>query len=92
MYVVGGEGDKLLINVKNSNAATRDITIKAGAGGHQSQAWMGGQGDLVVTVPANTGDVWFGPFETARFEQTDGNINIDISAAAGVTIAAFRLP
>lgn len=91
MFVEAHEG-KLLLHVKNTNAAARNITIVAGAGGHQSAAWMGVLGNLVVNIPALTGDVIIGPLETARFEQTDGTIYLNFDASADCTIAAFSLP
>lgn len=92
MLFEAGDADRLLIHVKNTNAAARTLTVKAGAGGHQSSAWMGGLGDLVVNIPATTGDVLIGPFESARFEQNDGNIYLDLDASANVTLAVFQLP
>ena len=57
-------------------------------------------GDLVVTVPANTGDVMIGPFPGSLYDtiDTDPDPDIDpaifvgLSADAGITLAAVRLP
>lgn len=84
--------DRVLLHVKNTNAAARTVTIKAGTAGHLGMAWMGVQGDMTVNIPANTGDVLIGPLESARFKQNDGMVYVDIDADTNVTIAAFRLP
>lgn len=91
MFVDFEDAGKVLIHVKNTNAATRDITIRSGSVGDLSEAWMSSQGDLTATIAATTGDRIFGPFESARF----GNANqlwLDFTAATNVTVAAFELP
>ena len=92
MMFEAGDASKLLIHIKNTNASGRTAIVKAGAGGHQSSAWMGPLGDLSVAIPATTGDVLIGPLESARFEQNDGNIYLDLDASTNVTIAVFQLP
>jgi hypothetical protein len=92
MQVNAGEAGKTILHVKNTNAATRTVTVRAGAGGHLGMAWMAGLGDQAVVVGATTGDAILGPFESARFEQADGMIYVDADAAAGLTIAAFEIP
>lgn len=79
----------LIIHAKNTNAAARTVTIKAGSGGDQGPAWRAGGGDLVMTVPLTSGEQMVVIHDTARFKQVDGTINVDISGA-NVTIAAFR--
>jgi hypothetical protein len=86
------DGTNTWIHVKNTNAATRTVTVKAGPTTHRSHAFLAPLGDVVVTVAVTTGEQLIGPFESARFEQADGLIYVDIEAAAGVTLAAFQLP
>lgn len=91
MYVDFEDASKLFIHVKNTNAATRVITVQSGVGGDNSEAWMASQGDLTATIAATTGDLIFGPFESARF----GNGNflwLDFSAVTNVTVAALEAP
>lgn len=91
MYLVDdGKAGTLVLHFKNTNGATRDITIKAGTGGHLGSAWRAGLGDLAVTVAATSGEQMIFLTDTARFKQSDGTINIDISGA-DTTVAAFRL-
>jgi hypothetical protein len=83
--LAAGESGKtiLVITGHASNPAT--VTIRKGTA---AQAWLAAQGDLTFTVPATQTQV-FGPFESARFEQADGNIYIDSNVVVG--IAAVRL-
>ena len=85
----------VFLHVKNSNAATRDVTITT-----PNTVDCLAIGDLVVTVPANTGDVMIGPFPGSLYDtiDTDPDPDIDpaifvsLSADAGITLAAVRLP
>lgn len=81
----GGDTDSFLLEVRNTNAAEKDVTIKAGVGP------TAGLGDLVVPVAADTG-VQVICIESARFAQADGTVNIDFEAAMTGTVAAYRLP
>lgn len=81
----GGNTDKLLLIVRNTNASARVVTIPAGVGPTAAL------GDLAVTVAANTG-VELIVLESARFAQSDGNINIDFAASFAGTVACLRLP
>ena len=67
------------------------MTLKAGSGGDVGPAWRAGLGDLAITVAATTGEQMILVTDTARFRQSNGDLNIDISGA-NVTIAAFYLP
>lgn len=91
MYLVDdGKAGTLVLHFKNTNAAARTVTIKAGTGGHLGSAWRAGLGDLAVSVPLTSGERMIYLTDTARFKQSDGTINVDISGA-DVTVAAFRL-
>jgi hypothetical protein len=72
-----------------AGATGGNVTVKAGT---NPPALAAGQGDLVVAV-ANSGTQWIGPFESGRFQQSDGSILVDIATGfvAG-TITAFRVP
>lgn len=80
----------LLLHCKNTNAATRTVTVKAGSGNDVGPGWRTQLGDLVVTLGASTGEQMLWLTDSARFKQSDGTINIDISGT-NVTIAALRL-
>jgi hypothetical protein len=79
----------LFLHMKNTNAAARTVTVKAGSGGDAGPAWRAGLGDLVVTVALTSGEQMLAIYDEARFKQADGTILLDISGA-NVTIAAFR--
>ncbi len=79
----------LVLHIKNTNAAIRNLTVKAGSGGDQGPAFRATLGDLVVTVAATTGEQMLFLTDTARFKQVDGTINLDIDGV-GTTIAALR--
>jgi hypothetical protein len=74
---------------RNTNASNRTATIKAGANPPAASA---GQGDLVITVPATTGDMTVAGLESARFIQADGKIYIDLEASFAGVVIAERLP
>lgn len=94
MYLSGSGSNRksgaMVLDFKNTNAATRTVTIKAGSGGDTGPAWRAGLGDLVVTLGANTGNQKIYLQDTARFKQADGTINID-GSGSNVTVAAYRL-
>jgi len=47
--------------------------------------------DLVVTVPATTGERMIGPFPAGIYNQSDGNVYVDWSSVTSVTAGVFRL-
>ena len=56
----------------------------------QTACSFGGTHDVTVTVPATSGNVWLGPFPTARFNDTTGALTITWGAVVtGVTFAAL---
>jgi hypothetical protein len=78
----------LIIQVANTFAGTKTVTIRAGV---QPPAFRNLLGDLVVS--ATTTSTWLiGPIEPARFAQADGSINVDFQAGITGTINAFLVP
>ena len=63
MQVAAGEAGRTILHVKNTNAASRTLTIRAGQAGHLGMAWMAGLGDTTVSIAATTGEAIVGPFE-----------------------------
>jgi hypothetical protein len=84
--VTGVRPEVLVLRVSNSTAGALNATVKAGT---QPLAESGGQGDLVVSVPA-TGAVFIGPLESARFIQSDGSVSLDLGAGFAGKVTAFR--
>lgn len=91
----GGKTDRLILLVENAAAAALTVTIKAG---DNPPAIMAGQGDLAVSVAASGGGTAkrvIGPFESSRFVQDDGTVNVAFLAASSTpncTVRAYRLP
>lgn len=85
---IAGNDGRIMLHVKNTNAATRDVTITS-----QKPATPGlAPANLVVTVPATTGDKMIGPFDPTAWNDTTGRVQIAYSATTGVTVAAVRTP
>ena len=77
---------RIFIHVLNTNGASRDVTINS-----QSNCNQGFDHNIVVTVPATTGDMMIGPFPPSRFDDGGGFVQVTYEAETGVTIAAIRL-
>lgn len=85
--------DHLLLVVSNTFTSSENVIIRAGVGGGATPgaAFRSGEGDLTVAVAASS-TAYLGPFESARFTQLDGSLNIDFSAGITGTILALVLP
>lgn len=83
-HSVANDGHTML-EVKNASAAPINVTIV-------TPGLVDGNAiaDLVVAVPANTGDKMIGPFPPGIYNQADGTIYVDFSAVVTVTVAAVR--
>jgi len=84
-----GDTTRLLVRVTNTDAAPHNVTIKASP--DVPVAPRHGLGDLVVSVPATTGDVLL-ILESARFVKKDGSVDVDFAASFAGKISAVRLP
>jgi len=87
--VTGVPLEELVLRFANTNGSDRVATIKAG---DNPPALRAGQGDIAITVPATTGVMWAGPFESGRFAQADGSLEIDLATSFAGTVTAFRIP
>ncbi len=90
---VGGKMDLLILEIINGAAAALTVTIKAGDNPPSPLA-----ADLAISLAA-TGNATdkriIGPFESARFKQDDGSVNVAFLAASSTpnaTVRAYRLP
>ena len=84
-----GEAQDIILIVDNTAAAAYNTIVRAGAG--PVPAFRASLGDLTVNVAA-AGTVFIGPFESARFAQSDGSLNVDFAAGMTGTIVALRVP
>lgn len=80
-------GVSVLIHIKNTNAATRTVTLT------QNGAKLGGVAlaSPTLTIPATTGDKMIAITDPAGLLQADGSIYLDWDASTNVTIGVFRL-
>lgn len=81
--------DRTFLWYKNSNGATRDITVattKTGVGGLAIA-------DVTVTIAVTTGEEMIGPFPAQHFaDASTGLATVTVTASAGVTVAVVRVP
>jgi hypothetical protein len=84
----GPNGADLFLIVNNTYTAAENVTIDAGV---NPPAFRNGIGALVVSVGAS-GTEYIGPFDTARFAQSDGSLNLDFGAAMTGTVTAIIMP
>jgi len=82
--IAKAEPEKTILRVVASTGG--NMTIKAGT---YPLAIAAGLGDLSITVGVETRDV--GPFESGRFLQSDGSMNIDFTTVVG-TVVALKVP
>lgn len=81
--------EELVLRFTNTNGSNRTATIVAG---DSPPALSAGQGNLVITVPATSGDMTVAGLESARFMQANGTIEIDLEASYAGAVRAFRVP
>ena len=87
-YHAAAAGDKVhpgvLLHVKNTNAATRDLTLTTPGTAHGMAI-----ADMTATIPATTGERFFRVPEQG-FTSTDGLVPLTWSATAGVSFAVLK--
>lgn len=89
---VNPSDESVFVHYKNTNAAARTITVLK----QKASVPVPGYGavplsDLVVNLPANTGDVMLGPFPAAKYNDGNGKVQLTLSAATNVTVAVVRV-
>ena len=88
-----GNTRNLWFEVRNTNGTIGTVTVKAGDNPPSPLA-----ADLDIALTGSGGATpakIIGPFESARFMQSDGSVNIAVLAASStpsVTVRAYRLP
>jgi len=80
--------EEIVLRFQNTNGSDRVATILAG---DSPPALSAGRGDLAITVPATSGDIFVGPLESARFMQSDGTISVDLAASFAGKVFALRV-
>lgn len=91
MYLAAGRAKgALVLEFKNTNAATRNVTVQSGVGGDAGAGWRSDLGDLTFTLEATTGNRRVYIRDIARFTQANGEIWVD-ATGANVTINAMLI-
>lgn len=86
------EMDRLVIEVTNTAVANLTVTLETG---DDPPAFRGALGDVISANIAQNGRRIFGPFESARFGQADGKLQVTFTPASGTiagTFVCYRLP
>lgn len=78
--------DRVFLEYENTNAATRDVTVVV-PGSKFGQPLA----DVLKTIPATNGRVRLGPMTADLADPDTGLITVNLSATAGVTVAAIRV-
>lgn len=79
--------EEIVLRIVVATGATT-VTIKAGT---QPLAIASGQGDLVLTS-LGVGTHLVGPFESGRFSQNDGTLNVNSATSANTTLTPLHMP
>jgi hypothetical protein len=82
---ITGSNVNLWLRVNNATGGAGNFILRAGT---QPSAISSGQGDLTISVGAGATS-WIGPFDSSRFQQADGSLNIDTSIV--MTVSAFTM-
>jgi hypothetical protein len=90
MTIANANPEKLMLRVTNTAGAAHGVIIRAGDSLYP--AVLSGQGDLNVQVALTSGVAYVGPFDSARFLQSDGSLHIDFEASFAGKIVAVELP
>lgn len=96
MRIANAVPEETVIRVTNTAGATKVVTVGAGT---YPPALAAGQGAITGTVPATTGVLWFGPFESGRVLAMantagviSGDMNVDFASGTTGFITVFRVP
>lgn len=84
-YLVRNDG-KTILHFKKTGAGDCDVTIYT-----PNTVDGNAIADLVVTVPATTGDVFIGPFPPAVYNDENGDIEFGLEEVTGFSGAILRL-
>ncbi|MGW2724807.1 hypothetical protein [Streptomyces sp. NPDC001492] len=89
VVINGVDPEHTVLRVTNTATGAKNLIVRTGSG---TQSWMAGQGDLTVSVGANTGKEFIGPFTSARFQQDGSTLYVDFESGFTGTITAFKMP
>ena len=81
--------ERTLIRVANTHGSAHNLIVRAG---DNPPALRAGQGDLTVEVALTSGVRTFGPFESDKYLQSDGSMEVDFSSGFTGTIDILLIP
>lgn len=90
---VGGLSGDVILEVKNAAGTAVNLTVSVLAGDNPP-AQRAGLGNLDMVLAQNALGI-LGPFESSRFIQNDGTMNVTFTPASGtigVAIRCYKLP
>lgn len=77
---------KCVVFVKNGDSAAATVTVSS-----VDDCNQGFTHDAAVSVPAGS-EIFIGPFNRARFNASDGNVDMDYSSIDDLTVAVVEVP
>jgi len=82
-------GDDIFLHFKNTNAAARNVTlaIPSSASTYPNVVYT----NVVVNIPATTGDKMIGPISALFKDVTTGLCTITYDAVTNLTVGCFKL-
>lgn len=82
-------GDDIYLHIKNTNASVRNVTlaIPSSASTYPNVTYT----NVVVQIPATTGDKLIGPISALFKDTTTGLCTITYDAVTNLTIGCFKL-
>jgi hypothetical protein len=89
---VTSEFDRIILEVTNTSANNLTVTIETG---EDPPAFRKSLGDVISANMAQSARRIFGPFESARFAQADGKLQVTFTptvSTIGATFVAYVLP
>lgn len=89
VVINSAEPERLILRVANTEGSTNTVTVNAG---DNPPALAAGQGNLVVTIAATSGIRYIGPFESGKYLQNDGSMEVDFETGTTGTIDVLLTP
>lgn len=80
--------ERTVLRLYNTAGSEKEVVVRAGT---YPPAMAAGQGSVAFDVPAGA-IRYFGPFESGRFLQKDGTLEIDLESGFTGSITAFLMP
>lgn len=77
---------KSVLHVMNADSASTTVTVNSVDNCNQ-----GYDHNVAVAVPSGS-EIFIGPFNRARFNAADGNVDVTYSSVADLTVAVVEVP